>query len=531
MIKILDCTLRDGGYYTSWNFNDVLVSKYLRSLDSAKIDAIELGFRFPNPVKVLGSFASTTDSFIDKLDLPKTPKYCVMVNAADFNHIEKNNYALKSLFKPSKESKISMVRVAVNFNDFERSKHLSSFLNSLGYEVAINLMQAHSKDEDHYVNVAKEIDKWKTVDVLYFADSFGSMDSKEVSIIAKNLRKGWTKQIGFHSHNNMGRALENSLQAVSSGLDWVDSTIKGMGRGAGNTQTEKLLKNLSNLGLHGGDYSNLKEIEKDFSFLKKKFKWGSNKHYKYASLKSIHPTYVQNLLAEERYTSEQIKEILIELSQKGSTSYDPDELIEVVYHENKKSAVDGDWNASGWLKDQEVLLIGPGRSVREHKDKLEEYIKNNNLKVFFLNNNNIFPKSFASATIISHIDRAMIDLPFWEDKKSKIIAPYSKFSEFFNNKAKNNLLDYGLIIDKEKFEIEDTYCKLFTPNVSAYALAIMYKAGVKKVFFAGLDGYEDKDERNKLMEKIFFKFKLLEKRPDLISLTPTFYKEVEKIIL
>ena len=83
-IKVLDCTLRDGGYYTSWNFDLKLVNKYLRGIKNSNIDVIELGFRFLNENKQLGPLAYTSDKFLETLDLPKGIEYAVMINASEY---------------------------------------------------------------------------------------------------------------------------------------------------------------------------------------------------------------------------------------------------------------------------------------------------------------------------------------------------------------------------------------------------------------------------------------------------------------
>jgi 4-hydroxy 2-oxovalerate aldolase len=210
----------------------------------------------------------------------------------------------------------------------------------------------------------------------------------------------------------------------------------------------------------------------------------------------------------------------------GSSKYDPDKLIKAFYIE-RQSSFHGKWNASGWLKDEEVILLGPGPSVLKRKEQIIEFVRENNLKVFFLNKNHNFPEDYAFTTIISNIDRAMVDLILLKESKSKIILPYAKLKGFLNNKDKDSILDYGLVLEDNKFESKRNYCTLFTPNVSAYALALMYQAGAKKVYLAGLDGYPEGDKRNEVMEKIFSKFKGLTNSPSIVSITETSYKELE----
>ena len=102
-IKLLDCTLRDGGYYNQWNFKKEVVKKYLNDLHKASIDIIELGFRFPQKKPFYGPFAYTKDSFLKKIRLPKKIKYAVMINASDFFKNEKNiKKEINNIFKKKK---------------------------------------------------------------------------------------------------------------------------------------------------------------------------------------------------------------------------------------------------------------------------------------------------------------------------------------------------------------------------------------------------------------------------------------------
>jgi 4-hydroxy 2-oxovalerate aldolase len=110
-------------------------------------------------------------------------------------------------------------------------------------------MQANGKSEKDYVKTAKRIASWGVVDVLYFADSLGNMIPEDVQRICKSLKQGWPGTLGIHTHNNKNLALINSITAVENGVTWCDSTITGMGRGAGNASTESLILEMSRLGL------------------------------------------------------------------------------------------------------------------------------------------------------------------------------------------------------------------------------------------------------------------------------------------
>ena len=117
-IEFLDCTLRDGGYYNNWNFNNELINKYLQTINKTKIKYIELGFRTLDKKKIKGNTAFTTDAFINSLKIPKDLKIGVMVNAVDFLQSNLNQIkACRQLFPKIKNTKINFVRLACNFDD------------------------------------------------------------------------------------------------------------------------------------------------------------------------------------------------------------------------------------------------------------------------------------------------------------------------------------------------------------------------------------------------------------------------------
>ena len=125
----LDCTLRDGGYYTNWNFDRQLVNDYLNALDKINVDFVELGFRFLDKNKTKGEFAYTSEKLINKLKIPKNLNLGVMINASDF--IDKNESPedlIKKSFIHKKKSKILLVRIACHFEELKKISTIVKFL-------------------------------------------------------------------------------------------------------------------------------------------------------------------------------------------------------------------------------------------------------------------------------------------------------------------------------------------------------------------------------------------------------------------
>jgi len=290
---VLDCTFRDSGYYNQWNFDLSLVNKYLKVIEQAKIPAIEIGFRSPEN-KVSGLFSNVTDNIIrEKLYSPKVLYFGVMINTNDYS-----KELVNKLFSYSDNSPINMVRAATHFRDVDKAESILKELKNLGYFLCINLMQAADKSFDEIKNTAKKINNWKCIDVLYFADSLGGMNTDSVNYAYKAIKEGWNGLVGFHGHNNKSQALDNSLEAIDIGIDFIDSTISGAGRGPGNCETEYLLGELNKRGFGEFNVEPVYEFVLEYFYpLKKQYDWGPSLLYYLSAEYNIHPTYVQTMLS------------------------------------------------------------------------------------------------------------------------------------------------------------------------------------------------------------------------------------------
>ena len=173
-------------------------------------------------------------------------------------------------------------------------------------------------------------------------------------------------------HNNKGFGLINAIYASKAGIDWIDSTILGMGRGAGNVTTESIILELNKMGMHNGDIYKIENIINDFERLQKKYKWGSNLFYHLSANSNIHPTYTQTLLTDDRYEKSKILDSLFLLSKKEATSFNQKSLRDSIF--SAKSINYGDWNSTGWINNNQVLVIGSGQVLKNQK-KIISYIE------------------------------------------------------------------------------------------------------------------------------------------------------------
>ena len=229
--RLLDCTLRDGGYYNAWDFSPELIQEYLQAMKAAHVDVVEMGFRFLSNENFKGASAFTTDEYLHSLNVPPELTIGVMINAADLFTEIGRDAALEHLFPvPAEQSPVELVRIACHFTELEKAFPAAGWLSRRGYRVGVNLMQISERSRAEIAEFTAHANQWP-VEVLYVADSMGSMDPPALAQVIHWMREDWPGAIGVHTHDNLGLALQNTLAAHEAGATWLDSTVTGMGRG------------------------------------------------------------------------------------------------------------------------------------------------------------------------------------------------------------------------------------------------------------------------------------------------------------
>ena len=525
-IAILDCTLRDGGYYNNWDFEDAVVSKYLDSVAQANIDYVELGLRSFPKQGFLGAFAYTTEDFLNSLNLPKGPTYGVMVDAKTILESDhKIEDAVDLLFIPASESKIDLVRVAAHFHEVENSAPIVSRLKELGYIVGFNLMQAGGKPDGMIAEKARLIADWHGLDVLYFADSLGNMDSNEVRRIVKVLRSHWKGALGIHTHNNMGKGLDNTLVAMDDGVKWLDTTVTGMGRGAGNTQTENFLAYMDNKGSKYKPKPIYELVIRYFEAMQKEYGWGSNLLYFLGAQNDVHPTYIQNLLSNTHYGTDEIIGAIDYLSKlTGTASYNGAILDTALNFSDSKTEVSGSLKTKKLFDGKNVLIIANAPSTKKYASAIEQYIRNVKPVVISINIATSLSQDLIDYYVISHNSKFLSDSKKYKKLNKPIILPKCRFSQLELNELDGfELIDYGLEVSKGTFSVNDTYATIPYDITAAYILGVLLESDVKNILSVGLDGYGKDDVRQQEMVDILNFYHAYDNSKEITSLTPTTY--------
>jgi 4-hydroxy 2-oxovalerate aldolase len=299
-LNILDCTLRDGGYYNDWNFSKEFINDYLKIICNSGIKFVELGFSQIKKNSLNGNCYDVDNKLIKTIKIPKDLKIGIMINASDL--ISKNYNAKKFKKFILNKKKISLLRIACHFDEVNKIVPFIKILKKTNLKLAINLMQISEQKKNNISKILKKLSKEK-IDIIYFADSLGCMTFKEVKKIILLFKKNCNAEIGFHAHDNMGNAKNNVLTAIKNGSNWIDTTVFGMGRGAGNAKTEDFVSRDKKMLI-----TQLKK--RRFIDLKNKYKWGFNKYYNLSAKSKIHPTYIQKILNISKISETRIIKII-----------------------------------------------------------------------------------------------------------------------------------------------------------------------------------------------------------------------------
>jgi 4-hydroxy 2-oxovalerate aldolase len=530
-IKVLDCTLRDGGYYNNWDFNESLVQKYLSAMSLAKVDIIEIGFRFLPQKKFLGKFAYSEDNFLSTLNLPSNIAYAVMINASDFiNHDNGAESTIKAIFSSKIDSSIDIVRIATHASDIKDCRLIAAALKELGYKVFLNIMQISSMEPDAIASSSKEVDSWKCVEALYFADSFGNMEPDSISSVISALSSQWKGDLGIHTHDNKNQALGNSLVAIENGARYIDATILGMGRGAGNAKMEALLVELNQreFGEYCPDELFPLALD-DFSALQKDYNWGPNIYYFLSAVHHIHPTYIQEMSGDKRYNTEQILSAINFLKTAESSFYSFESMIRAI--SGNSGSEKGSWSAKNWARGKDILIIGSGPSTKFYKDEIIGYINRKKPVVLCLNINEVFPEDLVTAYIACHESRILIESDRYSTLNKPIILPLGNLpNELKNILSDIKIFDYGLRIKQGEFEILDNGCVLDSALAFNYAISVASASGAKQILLTGIDGYEKSDSRQLEMIDSLERYREQKKSIPVFAITPTTYPIEDKSI-
>ena len=499
-MEILDCTLRDGGYYTNWDFDQKLTNDYFKLIKSLPIEIIEIGYRGNTSKKnaYFGEYYFLTISNLKRIKsiIGNKKKISIMVDLKDWRSVSDLK---KNLSKC--RGVVDIVRFAVAPNKLVEFKDFLKVTKSLGFKVCVNLMYSHVILKNSEL-IRRVLKLKKFFDVLYIVDSYGTLITGDVENIINKIKKIDDKiPIGFHAHNNLEMALANSIEAIKNNIDYLDCTITGMGRGAGNLKTELLIAylNLKKKIMKINDYKNIAKVVDKFEEIKVKEKWGTSLPYMISGSTQNPQAVAMQLIKSKRYN---LGDIISYLTQKEKRNI----II-------KKTLP---------FKRDTILVVGGGFSVKKNLNYIKEFLKQNpNVYIIYAGSRNF--------DLLNNTKNQSI-LCVTGNEINKIDRRYLVTQNFLVN----NIIDNRTILPNNLKKIFRLKKNKIEKNISNSLLSISLSASLelnaKNIFLIGFDGYNHTNKINDYSlnnenQKIinFYKKKL-----NLIFLTDSIYENVKK---
>lgn len=479
-IELLDCTLRDGAYITDSKFGVSAIKGIIKKMQDARVDIIECGW-LKDKAHELGSVFYHVPADLEQYLLKKSPAatYVVMIDWDRYNTDNLPPYDGKS---------IDAIRVVFPHGKHREGIAVGEKIRDKGYKVFFQAANTLAYSNADLIDLANRMNKFSPVS-LSVVDTFGAMYSDDLERIVRLLDYELDKKIklGFHSHNNQQLSFALSMNFVemlqnSARNIVVDSSLCGMGRGAGNATTELVAAYLIRKQHAGYDLDEIMDaIDMYMQEFQQKYTWGYSTPYFISGLYQCHVNNIAYLLNNHRTNSKDMRNIISSLSQAERRKYDYD-LLEEKYIENQNRIVDDDAtlnNLRGILQGKTILLLAPGKSIDSDFDKIQAFIANNQPIVIGVNAINsrydydyVF---FANSTRYKYAG----------DVYSEQFAGTKKILlSNIKSKAGNNdyIVNFNRAI-KRGWEHFD--------NAVICCLRLMNKLNVKNVVLAGFDGFKD----------------------------------------
>jgi 4-hydroxy 2-oxovalerate aldolase len=282
-IKVIDCTVRDGGLMNKWQFSDDFVRHVYQALARAGVDYMEIGYLSSEGMfcrKEVGAWKFCAENDLRRI-IGEEEKKIKLSAMADIGRIDYTDIPVQS------ESSLDMVRVACYVHQVDKAIALAEHCLDKGYEATINLMAVSTVNQRDLEEALDDLAKSR-VPIIYLVDSFGFFYSEHIDVLAKLYMESLPgKIIGIHCHNNQQLAFANTISAIINGVNYLDATLYGIGRGAGNCPLELLISFLKNPKFNVRPL--IEVIEKEILPWSKKIDWGYFIPYMITGALNQHP--------------------------------------------------------------------------------------------------------------------------------------------------------------------------------------------------------------------------------------------------
>ncbi len=483
-IRILDCTLRDGGYINNWQFKNHQIGTILSALRESKVDIVECGYLNSASGEENDSTCYSRIEDVRTIDSENISRHVVMINYGDYDADSLPNRV---------QGSIEGIRLAFHQRDTQEALVSAAKIIALGYQLYLQPMVTKNYTEVDFLSLVEEANSLG-VYAFYIVDSFGSMLLEEFGHYMQLADRHLDHDIalGYHSHNNMQLAFSNAIHMSHALMDRdviIDASIYGIGRGAGNLNTELIADYLNRTQQKHYDTLPLLEVIDAFLHtLMAEHPWGfSPAQYLSASF-DCHPNYATYLIDKNTNHIVGIRQVLSRIPEEKKVSFDR-KLIERLYMDfllEPKSKAGGTWEIPDKKK---VLLVASGSSVESYKALVSQKALQDEYLSIALN----------------HMPGFSCDLYFFSNQKRydefASVLPMEKV--ILTDNIATDKSPKAILVFKSLVFVE----ALFVKNVAAVVINALMQRGISRLEIAGLDGYDlsqpnySYDETSLIMDK------------------------------
>lgn len=388
-IKVLDVTLRDGGCVNDFNFGQVYMEKILKAQEASGVDLIEMGYMDNKSGSEQGRTQYINEQVITQYFLKEKKPGVTYVAMMDYGKFDVND------LHPKTEKSIDGIRIAFHKKNVQDVIPVAKKVMEKGYQVYIQPMITLRYSDAELLDLIRLVNtELPNASGFYIVDSFGEMRPNDMNRILNLVDHNLIPSMlmGFHSHNNLQMSYSNAvamLQFPTNRDIMLDSSIMGMGKGAGNLNTELLLEHLNMFyGKHYEIAPLLEVIDKVIAPLHSEFYWGYSPEYYLSSANHCTPSYANYFYNKHMLPIDQVGELLSLIKEEKKISFDKAYAEELYRAYNEQKEVDDSSVINEFktlVKGKRVLLIGPGKTIASHKDSIEALTKKDDVITIGLN--------------------------------------------------------------------------------------------------------------------------------------------------
>lgn len=484
-IKMLDCTLRDGGCVNGFNFGELYMNQILSGVEASGIEIVELGYIDTKAGSPMGRTQFSDEKVIYQNFVKNKKPGVTYVAMMDFGKFDPDQ------MEPRSEQSIDGLRLAFHKKNRKDILEVGRKILDKGYELFVQPMTGLRYSDAEMLDLINDVNTYlPEATAFYIVDSFGEMRQNDIDRLVSLVDHNLEPQIamGLHGHNNLQHSYPNAIAMLNFYTERsmiFDASIMGMGKGAGNMTTELFAEHL-NL-YKGKNYKLaplLEVIDKVINQIKENYTWGYSIEYYLSAINSCTPSYAGHFYKKHMLSVDQVAELLGMIKEEKKISFDKNYADELYYEYNAKQYDDAATieALTAEIAERKVLLVAPGRSVADAKEKINEYCNDQSCVTIALNNIPPIKTDYIFVSKKSVLDYAQVAATkkivtsnVTTEREQDMIVNYENWTQWSGGKSDNALI---------------------------VVMNILRKIGVKSIALAGFDGFTSDVDKNYLDEKL-----------------------------